>query len=202
MAARDHHPTHTDCALPRTRKDSTMRLFAFTILSAVLASMMGCANCGTAPGCCSAPATCCDSGCYPIEQSCGVLGCDTCCESTCDVCTVATCDACDTYCDSGYVVYDGPTANLSKALAQPGCAAHACTSAANATGIPTIAAPANSQNPPQPQAKSVVHRDEKPAAPSPDSIIKPPAAPVPLPSKQSPTKPVKNFLPSILSDDT
>ena len=132
------------------------------------------------------------------------LGCATCGTSTscddgfsCDAamgCVVqeSCCDACD----GGYeVIYDGPV------YVPPPMTSH--------TMAPAIAAPAN-----VPMSAPIVESqnapDSLPAAPSLDSIVRPNSVPAPEPTvtvpsatpKASPTKPVKNILPSIISDGT
>lgn len=170
-----------------------MRVQISTIMLGLLVSALGCATCGDSLSCCD-----------------GGFGCDVpvgCCieESGCDS-GVGCCE----------IIYDGPVYTAAP-VAAPSCStcnSGVATMAPPTTSAPTMVAPAMAAPANVEVVESQVSRDALPAAPSLDSIVRPSdnAVPAPeptvvvpsnvTPKPASPTKPVKNVLPSIISDGT
>lgn len=142
------------------------------LLLSFFVSIIGCATCGST--------SCCEPfGCD--------AGCDTsCCEAVCD----AGC------CDGGVVIYDGPAMPAMSPISSS-----SLNSSCNVQPMPAIAPPANAPTmlpsvaPPAPQENN----DKLPPSPSKSVIVKPSLSPEP--AKIPVTKPVKNKLPRILSDE-
>lgn len=199
-----------------------MRLFFTTLLLSIMAMTLGCTTCGNPLGCCSMPMDGCTMGCCESNEwsecpTCGVPdGCMECQDA------ISSCTTCEPTCGSSF----GPSCgSMSYEMVYapsscPNCGAHGTATQPAPSGIPTQAAPTKlnmvQQQQRQPSLEgprptlpprdnsSLVTGVPAPQAPQINSIVRPPApaAPVPEPEKIKTTKPVKNFLPSILSDET